>query len=196
MTPDTEPTDGAARPRAIPALAAVTMGLGFVGVQSALNQIDLVRAASLQAPTNLVTAIVHVRWRTIQDHRRLTAASEVSVLLTSLLLFVAASRVLFRARGGGWLWRHALAANVLTGLAAAAVDHSLRPGRVSVLRTILANEATRFPLPPGVQGGTTPLEFGALAFAVPVFGTLVTVALFAAAFAYATRERTRAWIDA
>lgn len=196
MSPDEEPTaDGAARPRAIPALAAVTMGLGFVGVQTSLNQIDLVRAASLPPPTNLVTALIHVRWRTIQDHRRLSAATEVSVLLTSLLLFVAASRVLFRARGGGWLWRHALAANVLTGLVAAALDQSLRPGRVSVLRAMLANEATRFPLPPGVQGAT-PLEFGALAFTVPVFGTLVTVGLFAAALAYALRERTRAWIDA
>lgn len=196
MTPEHEDTPEATetRPRAIPTLAAVSMGLAFFGVQSAEGGLGLVRSAQLPPPNDLNSAIAHAVWRTTQDHRALSAATDVGHLLMYLLLFVASSRVFFRPRGGGWLWRQALLGSVLMGAAGAVVDHVLRPGRVAALRAILANPATRFTLPAGAQG--TPLDYGSMALTVSLVGSWVTVALFAATFVYATRERTRAWLDA
>ncbi len=196
MTPDHEDTPEATetRPRAIPTLAAVSMGLSFFGVQSAEGGLGLVRAPQIAPPNDLNAAILHAIWRTTQDHRALCAATEVGHLLMYLLLFVASSRVLFRPRGGGWLWRQALLGSVLVGAAGTVVEQVLRPGRVAALRAILANPATRFAPPAGWQG--TSLDYGTTALTFTTIGSWVTVGLFAATLVYATRERTRAWIDA
>lgn len=180
------------RPRAIPFAAAATMAFAFLGVQRAEAQLTLARVAHLPPPHDLPGAVVHATWRTAQDHRRLTAAADVGTLLVSVLLFVAASRVLFRPRGGGWLWRQALLGSVLLGAVTVAVDHALRAGRIAALRALLSNPTTRIPLPQGLRVE----EVGSMTFGVSLAASWVTLALLCAALFYASREKTRAYLDA
>ena len=195
MSADDEHTPADAplqRPRTIPLTAAATMAFAFFGVQRAEAQLTLARVASLPPPHDLPGAVVHATWRTSQDHRRLTAAADVGTLLVSVLLFIAGSRVLFRPRGGGWLWRQALVGSVALGAVTLAVDHALRAGRAAALRAVLTNPATRIPLPPGLSAD----EVGRMTFGISVAASWVTLALLCGALFYASRERVRAYLDA
>ncbi|MDO9017964.1 MAG: hypothetical protein Q8S73_00220 [Deltaproteobacteria bacterium] len=195
MSADDEhtPTDASLqRPRAIPFTAAATMAFAFFGVQRAEAQLTLARVARLPPPRDLPGAVVHATWRTAQDHRRLTSAVDVSTLLVSVLLFIAGSRVLFRPRGGGWLWRQALLGSVVVGAATVAVDHALRAGRIAALRALLTNPATRIPLPTGLHAD----EVGRMTFGISLGASWVTLALLCAALYYVSRERARAYLDA
>jgi hypothetical protein len=190
---DHSPTDSSLeRPRAIPFTAAATMAFAFFGVQRSEAQLTLARASSLPRPHDLPSAVVHATWRTAHDHRRLTTAVDVSTLLLSVLLFIAGSRVLFRPRGGGWLWRQGLLGCALASAATLAVDHALRAGHVSALRAILRNPTMHIPL----QSGLTPESASTLTFSVSLGASWITLALLCAALFYASRERVRAYLDA
>jgi len=180
------------RPRAIPLTAAATMAFAFFGVQRAEAQLTLARVAQLPPPHDLPGAVVYATWRTAQDHRRLSAAADVSTLLVSVLLFIAGSRVLFRPRGGGWLWRQALLGSVLVGGLTVGVDHALRAGRIAALRSLLTRAATRIPLPTGLRVD----EVGSMTFGISIAASWVSLALLCAALFYATRPRVRAYLDA
>lgn len=193
--PERASDEAEARPRGIPALAAVSMAAAFSRMQHAEAEISVNRSDRLPTPHDLPTALLQATWRTAQDHRRLSEAVDVGVMLMSVLLFVASSRVLFRAKGGGWLWRQAFLGNALAATAVAVVEHMLRPGRMAALRAILANPTAHIPPPPGVQG-MTHLQVGEWTFVTSIVLAWGVVALFAWALRYTSRERTRAWIDA
>ena len=168
------------------------MAFAFFGVQRAEAQLTLARVARLPPPHDLHSAVVHATWRTGQDHRRLTSAVDVGTLLMSVLLFIAGSRVLFRPRGGGWLWRHALLGSAVAAGATLAVDHALRAGHVAALRALLTNPATRIPL----QAGLSVSEASSLTFSISLAASWVVLGLLCGAFVYASRERVRAYLDA
>ncbi len=195
VSADDEPTPADAslqRPRAIPFTAAATMAFAFFGVQRAEAQLTLSRVAQLPPPHDLPGAVVHATWRTAQDHRRLSSAADVSTLLVSVLLFIAGSRVLFRPRGGGWLWRQALLASALVGALTVAVDHALRAGRIAALRAVLVRTTPRIELPTGLGVD----EVGRMTFGISIAASWVTLALLCAALYYASRPRVRAYLDA
>ena len=195
VSADDEPTPAEAslrRPRAIPFTAAATMAFAFFGVQRAEAQLTLSRVALLPPPHDLPGAVVHATWRTAQDHRRLSAAVDVGTLLVSVLLFIAGSRVLFRPRGGGWLWRQALLASALVGALTLAADHALRAGRIAALRAVLVRTTPRIELPTGLGVD----EVGRMTFGISIAASWVTVALLCGALYYASRPRARAYLDA
>lgn len=136
MSPDDEPTPAAEpRPRAIPLVAAATMAHALFGVRRAEARLTLSHAARLSRaqPGAAVQAGDASR-----EHQELTVAADVGTLLVSVLLFLAGSRVLFRPRGGGWLWRQALVGSVVVGAFAVAVDHALGARRVAASAVALA----------------------------------------------------------
>ncbi|MDB4928353.1 MAG: hypothetical protein JWM10_837 [Myxococcaceae bacterium] len=180
------------RPRSIPLTAAATMAFAFFGVERAEQQLKLARVDRLPPAHDLSGALLHATWRTAQDHRRLTIAADVGTLLVSVLLFVAGSRVLFRPRGGGWLWRQALLGSALVAAVTAGVDHALRAGRASALHAVLSNPATRVPL----ERGWTVDRAVDITGAVQVGLSWVVLALLGAALVYASRPRVRAYLDA
>ena len=168
------------------------MAFGFFGLRRAEGQLLLSRARQLPPPHDLPTAIVEANWRAAQDHRRVTVATDAGAMVLSALLFIAGSRVLLRPRGGGWLWRQALAANLVLCVAGIAVDHALRPGRVAAMRALLTDPATRIPLPEGLHVG----DVATMPFSIAIIASWVAAGLLAAALVYASRERTRTFLDA
>jgi hypothetical protein len=168
------------------------MVFAFFGVERAEQQLKLARYDRLPPPHDLSVAVLHATWRTAQDHRRLTTAADVGTLLVSVLLFIAGSRVLFRPRGGGWLWRQALLASALVAAVTVGVDHALQAGRAAALRAVLTNPATRVPL----ERGWTVERAVDFTSGVQVVMAWVALALLCAALVYASRERVRAFLDA
>ncbi len=195
MSADDEqnPTDASlSRPRAIPLTAAATMAFAFFGVQRAEAQLTLARFGQLPPPRDLPGAVVAATWRTAHDHRRLTAAADVGTLLVSVLLFIAASRVLFRPRGGGWLWRQGLLGSALLAAVTVAIDHALRAGRIAALHALLTNPATSIALPSGLRAD----EVGSMTFGISLAASWITLALLCAALFYTSRDRVRVYLDA
>jgi hypothetical protein len=189
---DESPTDATPqRPRIIPLTAAATMAFAFFGVERAEQQLTLARLSRLPPPRDLNGALLQATWRTAQDHRRLTTAADVGTLLVSVLLFVAGSRVLFRPRGGGWLWRQALLGSALVAAVTVGVDTALQAGRASALRAVLSNPATRIPLE---RGWTIESALGLTAAQVVL--SWIALALLGVALVYASRESVRAYLDA
>ncbi len=177
------------RPWSLVAAALVTSSLGLLEARQAEAVLRFLRDPMPPRPVTFPMAVQAALWSCAQDHLRAMVAVEAARLVLAVLLFVAASRVLLRAQGSGWLWRQALAGNVAVTLAAAWHERSLIPAWTLAFRRALA-EAT--PAIASPQKSLSAEEFFRLTAGVSVWTTGALAAMFLAALAYASRPATRA----
>lgn len=190
---DPAPTEDQDLPDAPRGLRALPVFMGFAGMliaQIAHATLGSYRRV-LDPPRDLNTVWMHAVIRAAQEHRRVAVAREVAALVFAAMLFIASTRVLLRVRGAGWLWRQALAAQLLLAAATLWLERALEPSRRrAFFEAARAAQGSVQPL-----SGTSSLDEtlrALLAFsaAVPaVWAATVGVALL-----YASRAKVRAFI--
>lgn len=116
------------RPRGLSFVPAFT---GFAAMFSAHVAESFLRSyrEALSPASDLNGAWLHAVMRAAQEHRRIVVAREVAALILAVLLFIASARVFLRVPSAGWLWRQALAAQVLLAGATVWTERALAPAR-------------------------------------------------------------------
>lgn len=177
------------RPRGLSVIPALT---GFAAMFSAHVAESFLRTyrEALSAPHDLNGVWLHAVVRAAQEHRRMVVAREVAALILAVLLFIASARVFLRAPNAGWLWRQALAAQVVLAGATVWVERSLGGARRrAFFDAVRAAGRGVEPLAGTKSLDETLRALLGLSAAIPVVWATAVLALLV----YATRPRVRAF---
>jgi len=189
-SPETDDTPPA-RPLPLVLAAFVTSRLSLLEARRAEVFLALMRDPMPPRVGEFKMAFTRAFWIVAQAHPRTIGALEVARLVLATLLFIASVRVLLRVRDTGWLWRQALAGNMVVTFVAAWHERSLRTEWVTAYEQALASASVALAPP---QKGIPLAEAIRLQLAASVMVTGILGVFFLLALAFAMRPQTRAMI--
>lgn len=188
VAPDAPPAE---RPRSVAAVSIFTGLVAMFALLRANVELDLARASAGPSPKDFESTFALAMWEATRARPGPVVAVEVACLLLSVLLFIASSRVLLKARDAGWLWRQALAGNAAVFVARAAVARALAPSRVEAFDRVAATVGDAVRAGARIPEPMTPQQFARVAMALSVWLNLGAALMMAALLVYAARASVR-----
>lgn len=190
--PDVAPeVSPAARPRSLAAVSVFTGLMAMFDLLRAKVELDLATSSTSPVARDFESTFALAMWEATHARPSLVVASEIACLLVSVLLFVASSRVLVRARGSGWLWRQALAGNFAVFVSRAVIARALAPTRVEAFDRVAASVGEAARAGARMPDQMTPQQFARVATSLSIWLNLGAALLMAALLVYAARPMVR-----
>lgn len=188
-TPETEAPPP--RPWGLTLSSVLAAGLGFFRLENALGALESSRGSlSQDHPMALWRAFNHATWQYEQQHHSLMVALWSATAVLSALLFFTSTRVFFKVRDTGVLWRQALFAHIGLALVTLRIEQRSGPELLAYFRDAVAHSAQRVEAPEKF----TIEQWGQFGVGAMMGGTWLLSILCLALLTYAVRARTRALI--